>query len=161
MGYGSLGKNSVVNYPRMTFVDDLQAAELRVRTRADAGDGAAGALRRRQHGAGKPPADAVAVRAGSQKGLAGGVFLLAPRVDQALGMDFEPLGVEFVETVPAPAGDEALEAAIYNGAEIDIWGNLYRQKLVDIARGAADGDKDSYFAELNERWGASVEKLSN
>ena len=69
--------------------------------------------------------------------------------------DFEPLGVEFVETVPAPAGEEALEAAIYNGAEIDIWGSLYRQKLVDIARGAADGDKDSYFAELNEKWAAA------
>ena len=69
--------------------------------------------------------------------------------------DFEPLGVEFVETVPAPAGEEALEAAIYNGAEIDLWGNLYRQKLVDIARGAADGDKDSYFAELNEKWKAA------
>ncbi len=69
--------------------------------------------------------------------------------------DFEPLGVEFVETVPAPAGQEALEAAIYNGAEIDIWGNLYRQKLVDIARGAAAGDKKSYFAELNDKWAAA------
>ena len=69
--------------------------------------------------------------------------------------DFEPLGVEFVETVPAPAGSEALEASIYNGAEIDIFGNLYRQKLVDIARGAADGDKESYFAELNEKWAAA------
>ena len=69
--------------------------------------------------------------------------------------DFDALGVEFVETVPAPAGDEALEAAIYNGAEIDIWGNLYRQKLIDIARGAADGDKESYFAELNAKWEAA------
>ena len=69
--------------------------------------------------------------------------------------DFEPLSVELIETVPAPSGKEALEAAIYNGAEIDIWGNLYRQKLVDIARGAADGDKESYFAELNEKWAAA------
>jgi len=66
--------------------------------------------------------------------------------------DFETLGVELVEIVPAPAGKEAVEAAIYNGAEIDLWGNIYRQKLVDIARGAADGDKESYFAELNEKW---------
>ena len=66
--------------------------------------------------------------------------------------DFDALGVELVQTVPAPAGKESLEAAIYNGAEIDIWGNLYRQKLVDIARGAADGDKASYFAELNAKW---------
>jgi len=41
-----------------------------------------------------------------------------------------------------------------------LYGPIYRQKLIDIARGAADGDKDSYFAELNERWGASVEKLA-
>lgn len=68
---------------------------------------------------------------------------------------FEELGVEFVQTVPPAAGTEALEAAIYNGAEIDIWGNVYRQRLVDIARGAAEGDKDSYFAELNERWAAA------
>jgi ABC-type glycerol-3-phosphate transport system substrate-binding protein len=69
--------------------------------------------------------------------------------------DFGPLGVEFVQLDPAPAGKEALEAAIYNGAEIDIWGNLYRQKLVDIARGAASGDKASYFADLNAKWAAA------
>ena len=68
---------------------------------------------------------------------------------------FADLGVEFVSTVPATPGEEGLEAAIYNGAEIDIFGNVYRQKLIDIARGAADGDKDSYFAELNERWAAA------
>ncbi len=68
---------------------------------------------------------------------------------------FGDLGVVFVNTVPPAAGEEALEADIYNGAEIDIWGNVYRQKLVDIARGAAEGDKDSYFADLNDRWAAA------
>jgi hypothetical protein len=74
---------------------------------------------------------------------------------------FTDAGVELIEINPAPAGKESLLADTANDAQIDIYGPLYRQKLVDIARGAADGDKDSYFAELNERWGASVEKLSN
>jgi raffinose/stachyose/melibiose transport system substrate-binding protein len=68
---------------------------------------------------------------------------------------FKPLGVELVQLTPAPAGKESLESTIYNGAEIDLWGNVYRQKLVDIARGAAPGDKDSYFADLNAKWKAA------
>lgn len=61
-------------------------------------------------------------------------------------------GVELIELSPAPAGEEALFNTIADTAQIDIWGNIYGQKLVDIARGAADGDKDTYFAELNQRW---------
>ncbi|TXK18657.1 ABC transporter substrate-binding protein [Homoserinibacter sp. GY 40078] len=61
-------------------------------------------------------------------------------------------GVELLELNPAPSGEESLFGNIADTAQIDIWGNIYRQKLVDIARGAADGDKDSYFAELNSRW---------
>ena len=57
-------------------------------------------------------------------------------------------------------GKESLFSDIADDSQIDLWGHLYRQKLVDIARGAADGDKDSYFAELNERWGASVAELA-
>ncbi len=64
-------------------------------------------------------------------------------------------GVELIELNPAPAGEEALFNNIADTSQIDIWGNIYRQKLVDIARGAADGDKSSYFAELNERWAAA------
>jgi ABC-type glycerol-3-phosphate transport system substrate-binding protein len=69
--------------------------------------------------------------------------------------DFGPLGVEFVELNPAPAGDETLLSDIYTEAEIDLYGNVYRQKLVDIARGAADGDMQSYFDDLNARWAAA------
>jgi ABC-type glycerol-3-phosphate transport system substrate-binding protein len=61
-------------------------------------------------------------------------------------------GVKYIELNPAPKGKESLESDIYNAAEIDLWGNVYRQKLVDIARGAADGTKDSYFADLNKKW---------
>ena len=38
---------------------------------------------------------------------------------------------------------------------MDLTGNIYRQQLVDIARGAAKGDKDSFFADLNKRWDAA------
>ena len=68
-------------------------------------------------------------------------------------------GVELMEINPAPAGKEGLINEVADDSQIDLYGPLYRQKLVDIARGAADGDKDRYFAELNERWGASVEKI--
>ncbi|MFI8631029.1 ABC transporter substrate-binding protein [Microbacterium sp. NPDC077663] len=88
--------------------------------------------------------------------------MISPVLDKPLPDNlagFEDSGVELMEINPAPAGKEGLINAIADDSQIDLYGPLYRQKLVDIARGAADGDKDSYFAELNERWGASVEKL--
>lgn len=87
---------------------------------------------------------------------------LSPLVDgpvpSTLG-DFETAGVEFIEITPAPAGEESRLQDIYNGAEIDLWGNVYRQRLVDIARGAAAGDKESYFEELNSRWADSLAQV--
>ncbi|WP_102193694.1 ABC transporter substrate-binding protein [Microbacterium aurantiacum] len=74
--------------------------------------------------------------------------------------DFTVEKVELMETNPAPAGEESLLSDVSNDSQIDLWGQIYRQKLVDIARGAAEGDKESYFAELNERWAASVAKLA-
>ncbi len=68
-------------------------------------------------------------------------------------------GVELIELDPAPAGKEALFNNIADAAQIDIWGQIYRQKLVDIARGAADGDKASYFAELNQRWADALAEV--
>jgi len=80
---------------------------------------------------------------------------LSPLVDgptpETLG-DFEEAGVEYVEMTPAKAGEESHEADVISKSEIDLYGPVYRQKLVDIARGAADGDKESYFADLNQRW---------
>lgn len=69
-------------------------------------------------------------------------------------------GVELIELTPAPAGEEALFNNIADESQVDIWGNLYRQRLVDTARGQAPGDKASFFAELNEKWGAAVQKLA-
>ncbi|GAA5094898.1 extracellular solute-binding protein [Microbacterium yannicii] len=89
--------------------------------------------------------------------------MVSPLKDAALPdslTDFEAAGVELMEINPAPAGKEGLLNEVSSDSQIDLYGPIYRQKLIDIARGAADGDKDSYFAELNERWGASVEKLA-
>ncbi|WP_456283613.1 ABC transporter substrate-binding protein [Microbacterium sp. JZ101] len=66
--------------------------------------------------------------------------------------ELESAGVELLETNPAPEGKENLLREIADTAQIDLWGPLYRQKLVDIARGAADGDKETSFAELNSTW---------
>lgn len=83
---------------------------------------------------------------------------LSPLVDgpspTTLG-DFDEAGVEYIEITPAPAGSESLEADIVSQSEIDLYGAVYRQQMIDIARGAVDGDKESYFAGLNERWAAA------
>ncbi|MET8152902.1 ABC transporter substrate-binding protein [Actinoplanes sp. NPDC049668] len=71
---------------------------------------------------------------------------------------FEATGVELME-VPAATTNSGKEDEIIKESEIDLKGEIYRQKLVDIARGAAKGDKDSYFAELNERWSAAQSRV--
>jgi ABC-type glycerol-3-phosphate transport system substrate-binding protein len=80
---------------------------------------------------------------------------LSPLVDgpspDTLG-DFDAAGVEYIELAPAPPGSESLESDISNAAEIDLFGPIYRQQMIDIARGAADGDKASFFEQLNQRW---------
>ncbi len=68
---------------------------------------------------------------------------------------FDALGVNQVELSPAPAGEETWDNDISNEAEIDLWGDKYRRELVDVARGAAGGDKESFFADLNSRWAAA------
>ncbi|MHA6522809.1 ABC transporter substrate-binding protein [Tessaracoccus sp. G1721] len=73
---------------------------------------------------------------------------------------FEEAGVTLIEPAAAPEGKESLLSDTANEAGIDIYGQVYRQKLVDIARGAADGDKAGYFAELNDKWAAAVEKVA-
>lgn len=68
--------------------------------------------------------------------------------------------VELIEATPAPAGQEGLLSNVADQSQVDIWGNLYRQKLIDTARGQADGDMDSFFTQLNEQWGAAVAELA-
>ncbi|MDN3495855.1 extracellular solute-binding protein [Planococcus sp. APC 4015] len=89
--------------------------------------------------------------------------MISPVIDKPLPDNlagFTEAGVELMEINPAPAGKEGLINAIADDSQIDLYGPIYRQKLVDIARGAADGDKESYFSELNERWGVSSAELA-
>jgi raffinose/stachyose/melibiose transport system substrate-binding protein len=64
---------------------------------------------------------------------------------------FQQTGVDLIE-LPAATANAGKEDQIIKQSEIDLTGNIYRQKLVDIARGAAKGTKESYFADLNKRW---------
>lgn len=68
--------------------------------------------------------------------------------------------VEFFENEPAPEGQEGLLNNVADASQVDVWGNLYRQALIDTARGQASGDKDSFFEGLNDKWGAAVEQLA-
>ncbi|MEU4164690.1 ABC transporter substrate-binding protein [Actinoplanes sp. NPDC026670] len=90
----------------------------------------------------------------TNSGFAADQQAIPTAVDQELPAvlkDFQATGVELME-LPAAAANSGKEDQIIKASEIDLAGNIYRQKLVDIARGAADGDKESYFAELNKRW---------
>ena len=66
--------------------------------------------------------------------------------------EFVDLGVKYVELSPAPADQVGLVDEIDKTAEIGLYAPDYRQKLVDIARGAAPGDLASYLADLDKRW---------
>jgi ABC-type glycerol-3-phosphate transport system substrate-binding protein len=66
--------------------------------------------------------------------------------------EFEELGVKYVELNPAPADQVGLVDKIDKAAEIGLYAPDYRQKLVDVARGAAPGDLSSILTDLNKRW---------
>lgn len=66
---------------------------------------------------------------------------------------FEEQGVQFFELSQAESGKVT---TIDNAAEVGLTKPEYRQKLVDIARGAAKGDLDGSFAELAEKWAGAV-----
>lgn len=72
----------------------------------------------------------------------------------------ETSGVELLELSQTPAGQESLFSDIADKSQVDVWGNIYRQKLIDTARGQADGDKNSFFAGLNDAWGKAVDELA-
>ncbi|WP_035857981.1 ABC transporter substrate-binding protein [Cryptosporangium arvum] len=72
--------------------------------------------------------------------------------------DFQNTGVVLLD-LPAATKNAGKEDEIIKEAEIDLTGNIYRQKLVDIARGAADGSRQSSFDDLNRRWGAAQAKV--
>jgi raffinose/stachyose/melibiose transport system substrate-binding protein len=70
--------------------------------------------------------------------------------------DFTALGVKYVELAPAPADQVGLVDKIDNAAEIGLYKPDYKQKLVDIARGAAPGSLDSFLKDLNQKWSDGI-----
>ncbi|BBH71778.1 sugar ABC transporter substrate-binding protein [Actinoplanes sp. OR16] len=97
----------------------------------------------------------------NESGFAADQQSIPPVVGQELPAalkDFQATGVELME-IPAAVTNSGKEDEIIKASEIDLAGNIYRQKLVDIARGAAKGDKESYFAELNKRWGEAQSQV--
>ncbi|MFF9313841.1 ABC transporter substrate-binding protein [Streptomyces sp. NPDC014748] len=57
-----------------------------------------------------------------------------------------------VTMVERSEADTAQVNAIDNASEIGLNKQDYRQKLIDIARGAQKGSLKDYFADLNKRW---------
>lgn len=66
--------------------------------------------------------------------------------------DFETAGVEYLELTPSPKGEEGLVNRIDAKAEIGLWDQKYRQRVVDAARGAKNETKEAIFADLNTKW---------
>jgi hypothetical protein len=60
--------------------------------------------------------------------------------------------VKYVELAPAPAGQVGLVDKIDKASEIGLYAPDYRQKLVDVARGAAPGTLQSVLDDLNKKW---------
>lgn len=58
-------------------------------------------------------------------------------------------GVRLIEVSQSETGTVN---AIDKAAEIGLNTPDYRQKLVDMARGAQKGDLDDYLTDLGERW---------
>jgi ABC-type glycerol-3-phosphate transport system substrate-binding protein len=85
----------------------------------------------------------------------GGISPLLTGPEPTTLSDFTALGVDYFELTPEPAGQEGLVDRIDDEAEIGLTEHLYRQRLIDAARGARPETKEQIFAELNQRWAAA------
>ncbi|GLW57668.1 ABC transporter substrate-binding protein [Kitasatospora phosalacinea] len=70
-----------------------------------------------------------------------------------LPASLQPLDDRAVRMIPQTREQLAKVDAIDRAAGIGLDAPDYRRKLVDLAAGTAPGDLDSYFADLNRRWG--------
>ncbi len=93
--------------------------------------------------------------------LNGGVGAAKDSKNPAALKEFADAGVKYVEADPAPKGKENLQTEIIKASQIDLTGGVYRQKLVDVARGAASGDRKSYFDSLNKSWADGISSASS
>ncbi|MPY48610.1 ABC transporter substrate-binding protein [Streptomyces acidicola] len=71
---------------------------------------------------------------------------------------YEDAGVKVIEVDDS---EGALVKEIDNTSEVGIYAPDYRQDLVDLARGAKDGDVDDFLADLGKRWTEAEESLGS
>jgi ABC-type glycerol-3-phosphate transport system substrate-binding protein len=72
--------------------------------------------------------------------------------DAPLPTVLQPFTAAGVTSIDLSQADAAKVNAIDNASEVGLSKPEYRQRLVDVARGAADGDLDSVLAELAKKW---------
>ncbi|MFJ8648579.1 ABC transporter substrate-binding protein [Streptomyces sp. NPDC093546] len=72
--------------------------------------------------------------------------------------EFVDNDVTFVERSEARTGEVN---AIDNAAEVGLNKPDYRQKLIDLARGAQKGSLQDYFAELDKRWNEAAKSAGS
>ena len=142
-------------------IHELETAELRIRAGADAADETAGTFARWQHGTGEAPAHAIAIRTRSEESLAIEIFLLAPAVHEALGVDFQTLGVWIISKSHAAVGPHEAPRGLDVGVdvnrllEIEPTINAPMQAVDDVMRvlRAETTEHDATLAEQTIRAG--------
>ena len=72
---------------------------------------------------------------------------------------FQELDVQFVQSNPAPAGQEGWLDNIDAEAEVGLWEPTFKQRIVDAAREASGETLDEIFADLNGRWAAAQAEI--
>jgi raffinose/stachyose/melibiose transport system substrate-binding protein len=72
---------------------------------------------------------------------------------------FQEQNVELVSSSPAPAGEEGLRDKIDNEAEIGLFTDTWKQRIVDAARGASGETFEDIVNDLNTRWAEARAEL--
>ncbi|MFK0119475.1 ABC transporter substrate-binding protein [Streptomyces sp. NPDC090994] len=87
-----------------------------------------------------------------KSGYAAANLALSPLKDAPLPGLLKPYQEAGVKLIDLDDSKGAEVKAIDNASEVGIYQPDYRQDLVDLARGAADGDLESFFGRLSEKW---------
>lgn len=65
---------------------------------------------------------------------------------------FQAANVEFVSQNPPTPGTEGMLDKIDNEAEVGLWSDGWKQRIVDAGRGASGETWDEIITDLNQRW---------
>ncbi|RIW34260.1 carbohydrate ABC transporter substrate-binding protein [Bacillus salacetis] len=90
-------------------------------------------------------------------------FGLSPAKDALLPdalSEFEGTGIEFETLTPAEEGQEGLVDAIDKEAEIGLWTEDFKKRIVEAAIGNTDETYDEIMKDLNEDWVKAREKVA-